>query len=369
MMKIAIIGGGVSGVTCAINRKRNHPSDEVFIFEHSDKLLKKVLATGNGKCNIANTGKLVYNNELATKIVNEYDYEYQNKFLESLNVKTKLVGNLSYPMSESAVTVRNALLKEIDRLRIKVISECNLLDYIKENDGYRLKTDKGDYYFDVVIFSTGGKSLPKSGSDGSIVSLLLSHGYKFKEFVPALCPIYTKENTRLLDGTRVKSKVTLISDNKVVFEESGEVLFKNKGLSGIVIFNASRIIAHDLSKKYIIELDLLPDVEEEELEAFLRENDQETLLEKYLHPNLVKYLSNDKNIIQSIKSCRFNFDKLYGFENSQISIGGLCLTEVNDSLESKKEKNIYFIGELLDVDAPCGGYNLMWAIASGLYIK
>lgn len=368
-MRVAVIGGGVSGSTFAINRKRNHPSDEVFIFEHSDKLLKKVLATGNGKCNIANTGELIYNNELATRIVNKYNYEYQNRFLDSLNIKTKLVGNLSYPMSESAVTVRNAFLKEIEKLGIKVITECNLLDYVKENNGYLLKTNKGEYHFDEAVFSTGGKSLPKSGSDGSLVDLLVKHGYQFKEFAPALCPIYTKENTRLLDGTRVKTKVTLKSDNKIVFEECGEVLFKEKGLSGIVIFNASRIIAHDLKKKYEILLDLLPDVELDELDAFLRKNDKETLLEKYLHPNLVKYFLKENKDMKSIKSLRFNFDKLYGFENSQISVGGLNISEVNENLESNKEKGIFFIGEILDIDAPCGGYNLMWAIASGLSLK
>ena len=133
MMRIAVIGGGVSGVTFAINRKRNHPKDEIFIFEHSDKLLKKVLATGNGKCNIANAGELIYNSQLAREIVSKYDYASQKEFLESINIKTKLMGDLSYPISESSVTVRNAYLKVVEKLGIVVLYNENIEDYFYKN--------------------------------------------------------------------------------------------------------------------------------------------------------------------------------------------------------------------------------------------
>lgn len=369
-MKIAVIGGGVSGVTFAINRKRNHPKDEIFIFEHSDKLLKKILATGNGKCNIANNGDLsnIYNSPIAIKILEKYNFSYQNSFLDSLNIKTKLVGALSYPISESAVTVRNAFLKEIERLGIEVIYNANITEYYKNNNGYIVKADK-DYCFDKIVFAIGGKSLPKSGSDGSLYPLLKKHGYQIKEFNPALCPIYTKEKTKILDGTRVKAKVTLLCEGKTLFVESGEVLFKERGLSGIVIFNLSRIIAANTSRKYTILLDLLPDISKEELLKFAKNHNKETVLESYLHPNLVKYLMGYDNYIDAIKSLEFNFDKLYGFENAQISVGGITLNEIDESLMSKKEKGIYFAGEMLDVDAPCGGYNLMWAIGSALYLS
>ena len=372
MMRIAVIGGGVSGSTFAISRKKNHPEDEIFIFEHTDKLLKKVLATGNGKCNIANNGDLtsIYCSPLVKNIIKKYNFDYQKSFLESINIKTKLVGNLSYPISESAVTVRNAYLKAIDKLDIKIITEVDINDYHLDDDKYVLETNKGSFKFDLIVFATGGKSLPKSGSDGSLIPLLLNHHYKFNEFVPALCPIYTKEKTKILDGTRAKANVTLLENNKEIFNESGEVLFKEHGLSGIVIFNMSRIIAKDINKEYQIILDLLPEISKKELIDFLEKNDKETLLESYLHPNLVKYISNkNEDVIELVKSLSFTFDKLYGFENSQISVGGIKLDEINDKLESKKEKGIYFLGELLDVDAPCGGYNLMWAIGSGLYLS
>ena len=371
-MKIAVIGGGVSGVTFAINRKRKHPEDEIFLFEHTDKLLKKVLATGNGKCNIANSGdtSLIYNHSFARNIIDVYDYKLQNQFLDSVNIKTKLVGNLSYPISESAATVRNALLKALEESKAKVLTETNVLDYYVKGNNYIIKTDKGDFEADKIVIATGGKSLPKSGSDGSILSILDKHGYKIVNMNPALCPIYTKEKTKLLDGTRVKANVQLFEKNNLLFKEDGEVLFKERGLSGIVIFNLSRIIAKDLNKEYKIKIDLLPDINEKELNKFLDSHDKKTLLESYLHPNLAKYLLEmNGDVIKNTKEMTFTFDKLYGFENSQITVGGISLEEIDSCLASNREKNVYFIGEVLDIDAPCGGYNLMWAIGSAIFLS
>ena len=371
MMKIAVIGGGVSGITFAVNRKKNHPQDEILVFEHGEKLLRKILSTGNGKCNIANAGEIdkIYNSDVATTIISKYNYQKQNEFLDSLNIKTKLVGNLSYPISESAVTVRNAFLKAVEEFGIKCFTSTQVLDYKKIDKGYIVQTNDGEHKVDVVVFACGGKSSPKLGSDGSIFESLKKHGYKVKELNPALCPIYTKEKTKILDGTRVKAEVALLDGSKEIFRESGELLFKEHGLSGIVIFNASRIIAQNPQKPYRIQLDLLPDISVDELKKFLKNNDKNSLLESYLHPNLAKYLSDREDIIQAVKSLTFTFDRLYGFDNSQISVGGLDLNEVDAILQSKKEKGIYFLGEMLDIDAPCGGYNLMWAIGSALFVS
>lgn len=367
-MKIAVIGGGVSGTIFAIRRTMNHPEDEIVIFEHLDKILKKILATGNGKCNIAN--KLAEKNQLHSPLVKDilfqYDYDAQNAFLDSLGIKTKLIGDLSYPISESAVTVRNQLLKAIDKYNIKVVSSILINDYSFKENKVLLSTNQGEFIFDKVVIATGGKSSPKLGSDGSIIPILNRHGYQLKEFVPALCPLYTKEKTKILDGTRVKANVKLLKNGNLVFEENGEVLFKEKGLSGIVIFNASRVIAQELNAQYIFSLDLIPSTTQKEVDDFFKNHSKEELLEAYLHPNLVKYLSSNSNI--NIKDIRFTFDKLYGFDNSQVSVGGITFNDVNELLESKKEKGIHFLGELLDYTGPCGGYNLMWAIASALHL-
>ena len=374
-MKIGVIGAGVSGIIFAINRKVKNPKDEIIVFEHLDKPLKKILSTGNGKCNIGNKNPYRESgqNAIVGTILNEYGFDRQKEFLNSLNIKTKLVNDLEYPISESAITVRNLLLQSAAKNNIKIITEIDVIDYQVIEDGIELETNQGKQYFDRLIFATGGKSSPKLGSDGSIIPLLKKHDYLFNEFVPALCPIKTLEKTKVLDGTRVKAVVSLFSDKKLTFKEEGEVLFREHGLSGIVIFNASRIIAKNIYKLNELKIDLLPNVSEKELTNFLKEKGQDLLLDAYLHPNLVKYIKEldikDKDLIATIKSMSFTFSELDGFDHSQISVGGIDFVGLSPLLESLKEEGVFFLGELLDYDAPCGGYNLMWAIGTALYLS
>ena len=373
-MKIGVIGAGVSGITFSIKRKMNHPEDEIIVFEHLDKPLKKILSTGNGKCNIGNKNPLLNDSEnaIVDKILKDYDFKAQKEFLNSLNIQTKLINDLEYPISESAITVRNLLLHSCDQLGIKIITEIGIKDYHICNGQIELKTSNGNFILDRLVFSTGGKSSPKLGSDGSILGLLGEHNYKFNEFQPALCPVYTIEKTKTLDGTRVKAKVTLLRNGKACFIEEGEVLFKEHGLSGIVIFNASRIIASDINSSYIFNIDLLPSVDRKELDVFMKQKGKDLLLDSYLHPNLAKYIKSlnikDSQVIGFLKALPFTFDKLYGFDYSQVSVGGVIFDQLDNSLQSKKEPHVHFIGELLDYSGPCGGYNLMWAIGSGLYL-
>ena len=374
-MKIGVIGAGVSGIIFAIKRKMDHPKDEVIVFEHLDKPLKKILSTGNGKCNIGNQNPLPNDskNAIVEHILTKYDFEAQKEFLNSLNIKTILVNGLSYPISESAITVRNLLLQSCEQFGVQIITEIELKEYKFKDQQIELNTSNGNYIFDKLIFATGGKSSPKLGSDGSILPLLAEHGYRLNEFQPALCPVYTKEKTRLLDGTRVKAKVTLLRNSKECFIEEGEVLFKEHGLSGIVIFNASRVIACDIKSSYLFTIDLLPQISEEELAIFLNEKGRDVLLDSYLHPNLVKYINSlnikDDKLPSLLKSLPFTFDKLYGFDFSQVSVGGIKFQDVDNTLQSKIESNVYFLGELLDYSAPCGGYNLMWAIGTALFLS
>ena len=373
-MRIGVIGAGVSGIIFAIKRKMNHPEDEVIIFEHLDKPLKKILSTGNGKCNIGNKNPLPNDSEnaIVNTILQKYDFSYQKEFLNSLNIKTKLVNDLLYPISESAITVRNLLLQSCEDLGVKIITEINIKEYQNKGQQIELSTSNGNYILDRLVFATGGRSSPKLGSDGSILGLLGNHNYKLNEFQPALCPIYTKEKTKILDGTRVKAKVTLLRNGKECFIEEGEVLFKEHGLSGIVIFNSSRVIASDIKSSYTFNIDLLPSIERDELEVILKKKGRDILLDSYLHPNLVKYIKSlnirDNELINHLKALPFTFDKLYGFDYSQVSVGGIQFNQLDNQLQSKQEPHIHFIGEILDYSAPCGGYNLMWAIGSGLYL-
>ena len=373
-MVIGVIGAGIAGMSFAVNRKMNRPQDEIIVFEHLDKAMKKVLSTGNGKCNIGNTNNISEqaNSRIAKLILSTYDFEKQKEFLNSLNIKTKLFGELEYPITESAATVRNLYLKAAINYGVKILLETSILDYQMKGNKIALNTNNGEYILDKLVVATGGISSPKLGSDGSLLPILKKHGYQLKDFSPALCPIYTKEKTKPLDGTRVKAEVFLYNEKQLLLQEQGEVLFKEHGLSGIVIFNVSRIISKNINRPYKIFIDLLPDVSKDELRLFLKENNDLTLLESYLHPNLVKFIDNlhikGEALINLLKSFGFTFDKLYGFDVAHISVGGIRFDDLTDLLESKTEKGVHFIGELLDYDAPCGGHNIMWAIGSALYL-
>lgn len=370
-MKVIIVGAGASGVAAAINIKRKNPSDDVLIIEHLDKPLKKILATGNGKCNLGNSNidfSLFNNGEFAKKIIDGYDYE---KFFDSLLVKTKLVGELAYPVSESAVTVRDAMLNELRKLHVKMNVSEKLVDY-KVEDQISVITDKKTYVCDKLILAGGLKSSPKLGSDGSVIEILRKHNYKINELNPGLCPIRTVENTKVIDGTRCKANVKLVQNNKIVRNESGEVLFKDHGLSGIVILNTmSQIVRNNVSGK--IYIDLLPDYSDEYLTNFMKTHSLDEFLLAFINPKISSYLKemkiNENNIVSIVKNLEFTFDKPYGYDFSQVTVGGVDINEVDTSLMSKKEKNVFIIGELLNVDGPCGGYNLTFAFACANKLK
>ena len=137
-----------------------------------------------------------------------------------MNIKTKLIGDLSYPISESAISVRNAFLKAVEKYGVKLILECEICDYSIESQKITIKTSKGNYQLDKLVFATGVKSSPNLGSDGSIIPLLEKHGYKLKDFKPGLCSIRTKNVNRELDGVRVKSNVKVFDGDKLLFDEN-----------------------------------------------------------------------------------------------------------------------------------------------------
>ena len=368
-MKIIIIGGGASGIVAAINYKRNHLSDDVLVIEHLSAPLKKLLASGNGKCNLGNDNidfSLYNNPDFAKSIIDKYDYK---EFFSSISIETKVFGDLAYPVSESAVSVKEALLNTTKKLGISIKTEEKLVNYEVKNN-IQVITDKAQYICDKLYLAGGLKSSPKLGSDGSVLEILKNHGYKINCPVPGLSPLYTKEKTKVIDGVRVKASVSLFEDNKLVHKENGEVLFKDHGLSGIVIFNTMSLIARNIEKNHRISIDLLPDFSREYLENYRKNHTFSELLLAFINPKISTYLSerfkNEKETFDALKNLEFTFDKSYGFDFSQVSVGGVNINEVDNELMSRREKNVFIIGELLDIDGPCGGYNLTWAFASAI---
>ena len=354
-MRIGIIGGGASGCYLAIRLKELRPDFHVTIIEKNDKLMKKIAVTGNGRCNYANLGELKgkYNNdEFANKIINNLQPKQLVANFDKYGIHPTLIDNLVYPVSLSAQTVILMLEKRINDLGVDVLLNEEVLNYSKNNEEYRVKTSLSMHVFDVLVFASGGKAYPQLGTNGAILDLLNRHDYQIETLSPTLCPIKVKENTKKISGQRVKCHVSLMDKNKLYYEEDGEVLFKDDGLSGIVVLNMSTKINSLKDKNNVkVVLDLAKGyglIKEEEYQQFV-------------HPKVAEYL---KEHHLDIHSLSFSFKGFYDYNIAEVSHGGVSTNEINDSLESKKEKNLYFAGEILDVDGMCGGYNLMFAFAS-----
>ncbi len=354
-MKIGIIGGGAAGVYAAIRIKELNPSFDVTIIERNDKLLKKVAVTGNGRCNYANLGSLVdkYNNPFANQIIENLKPEQIVANFERYGIHPTRIDNLIFPVSLTAQTVALMLNKRLNELGVTICLNEKVLDYQNKNNKFVIKTENNEYVFDKVVFAAGGKAYPQLGTDGGVLEVLRQHDYSIETLSPSLSPLKVKENTKKISGQRVKCLVSLCNKGLLYYAEEGEVLFKDDGLSGIVILNMSQKINEIKDKSNIkVVLNLVPD----------KKNIKKEQYEEYVHPKLASYLL-DNNL--DINALTYTFKNFYDFNIAEVSHGGLSLKEITNELESKKEKGLYFAGELLDIDGMCGGYNLMFAFASG----
>ena len=352
-MRICVIGGGASGTFAAIRIKELNPSFDVTIIERNDKLMKKVAVTGNGRCNYANLGSLEgkYNNKFANQIINNLKPSEIVDVFERYGIHPTKIDNLVFPVSLSAQTVVLMLNKRLKELGINICLNEKVIDYKLNNDECILKTDKQTHVFDRIVFSCGGCAYPQLGTDGSLFDILRQHGYKIETLSPSLSPIKVKENTKKVSGQRVKCLVSLFYKDKLYYSEEGEVLFKDDGLSGIVMLNMSQKINELSDKKAVkIVLDLAPN-HKVKPDQYL----------EFVHPKVAAYLT-ENNL--NINQLTFTFKNFYDYNVAEVSHGGVSLSEVTNDLQSKKENKVFFTGEVLDIDGMCGGFNLMFAFAS-----
>ena len=352
-MRIGIIGGGASGTLLAIRIKELNPSFDVTIIERNDKLMKKIAVTGNGRCNYANLGSLEgkYNNQFANQIINNLKPNDLVNLFERYGIHPTTIDNLVYPVSLSAQTVILMLNKRLEELKVGICLNEKVLDYQIKNNQCAVKTDKQTHIFDKIVFSCGGKAYPQLGTDGSLFDILRQHGYQIESLSPSLSPIKVKENTKKISGQRVKCLVSLFYKDTLYYAEEGEALFKDDGLSGIVILNMSQKINELDDKKAVkIVLDLAPNNKVKPNQYL-----------EFVHPKIANYLIENS---LSINQLVFTFKNFYEYNIAEVSHGGVSLNEINNNLQSKKENIVFFTGEALDIDGMCGGYNLMFAFAS-----
>lgn len=398
MKRIVIIGGGASGLVAAIEAARTDCNAQIFILEQKENIGKKILATGNGRCNLTNRKmeEAFYRSENAdfvAAVLGEFGYEDTLEFFESLGLLVKFRGNYVYPRSDQASTVLELLRLELLRLGIQIYTGNQTLELSRTAKGFHIRTQKQTFRADKVILACGGKASPNLGSDGSGYGLAKSMGHTILPVVPALVQLKVHEFPfAKASGVRVDARVVALKDDVPLAEDVGEVQITAYGISGIPVFQISRYIALGLHKKQkmSVMIDFVPERTEEEFLSLLIEriSGKEDMaagdfLIGVFHQKLIPRLLEQAKIRMTTRVGEITYRKwrhfsslckkmvlpiedTNGFENAQVCAGGVCTEEVNPlSLESRYVNGLYLVGELLDVDGICGGYNLQWAWSTG----
>ena len=393
--EIAVIGGGASGLMAAITAKKS--GKEVIILERKDRILKKVLITGNGRCNITNVNANISNYfgkniSSVENILNRFTPQDTMDFFNELGIvcNEENRGKV-YPLSGQASSVVDALRFEAERLGIKIETEF----YVRkiEKDGFKFRIySEGRKKIEAgrVILAAGGQSYPELGSNGSGFELAKELGHSVTKLSPSIVQLKTeKHQVKGLQGIKTDVAVTAYGDNKKICTYNGELLFTDYGISGNVVFNISFVMP--LYKNVEFEIDFMEKFDYNELYEMLKERKRilsHLTMENYfngmINKKLGQFLSkvsgieklskpvkdlNDSDIRKLctvLKKYRVKILETTGFKNAQVTAGGVSLDEVNtETLESKIVKGLYFSGEVLDVYGECGGFNLQWAWASG----
>lgn len=401
MNKILVVGGGAAGMMAAVTAARN--GKKVRLIEKNEKLGKKLFITGKGRCNITNAADI---EELFSAVVSNPKFLYSSfysmtndqviDFFEELGVKTKVErGGRVFPESDHSSDVIRALEQEMKRLGVEIRLRAEAEEILAEDGrvtGVRLSSGK-ELHADAVIIATGGISYPSTGSTGDGYRFARECGHKVADLSPALVPMEVKEwYARELMGLSLRNVEIRITDGKKkLYEEFGEMLFTHYGVTGPVILSASSIVGKKLREHpLMLHIDLKPALTEEQLDKrMLREfeanhnrqfkNAVDSLFPSKLKPVIVELsgIQEDKKVNEVTKEERLHFVRLIkdfsmtltgmrGYNEAIITKGGVSVKEIDPgTMESKLVNGLYFAGEVLDLDAVTGGYNLQIAWSTG----
>lgn len=399
-MKVLVLGGGPAGMTAALAAAR--AGAEVLLLEQNERIGKKLLLTGNGKCNYTNLELDVarYDTDgpdFVRELIKRYPPKAIIRFLEELGVPPlSRHGGWIYPHAEQAAAVLNALRTALEREQVAVRTGTRILGIQREKKGgFRIRTEEKPLYADRVILALGGSALAKTGSDGSGFRYAEELGLKLETPRPALCPLRSTEREnpffRAAQGVRVPAELTLLVDNAARGRESGELQLTKEGFSGIAVFQLSLIAGRALAEKRKTELcinflaDFTADTDffarrlslpfATDLEAvgngLVPKNLWGALLRRAALTPQQAVKRGDwelaKRLSAALTASRFTLQGLGSFEKAQVSAGGIALSELSgQSLSFRRVPGLYAAGEILNVTGPCGGYNLHWCFASGL---
>lgn len=377
---------------------------KVTLLEHMDRVGKKILSTGNGKCNLTNRhmDAACYRSsapEFPMEVLSRFGEPETEIFFEDLGIVLKDRNGYLYPASGQASSVLDALREELSRQGVKVVTECGNVSITAPDAGrngkqeWIVSCEKGRFCSDALILAAGSKAAPSTGSDGSGYRLAKKLGHRIVEPLPALVQLRCKEKFfKQISGVRTDALVSIWADGEKLACEQGELQLTDYGISGIPVFQVSRFAAVALSRgaKVKAELDFYPELGRKELGRFLRERRQllgertaEGFFTGWFNKKLALLflrlagISPDRKTSQLtetqlselarlIKQFETEILETNPFANAQICCGGVDVREIDPhTMESKKKKDLYLVGELLDVDGICGGYNLQWAWSTG----
>lgn len=398
---IIVIGGGAAGLMAAITAA-GHGARTVII-EHMDRVGKKILATGNGKCNYTNAlqGISYYRGEnpaFVLPVFEQFGFEDTVSFFKELGIWPKERNGYYYPASEQASSVLDVLRMEAEYRGVKIVTSCEIKRLEKRQEGrekrYMIQANCDTFSCEKIIFAPGLLASPKTGSDGSAFPYIERLGHHFIDIVPALVQLQGKQAFfKALAGIRAESRVDLHIKNEQIQSETGELQLTDYGISGIPVFQISRYatkallhkqpvyallnFAHRMTAEELMELlvkrftvNAHGKTASEAMVGFLNKKLSDVLLKEAgisLHVPAMeverRQLARLRELIQGL---RVDIIGSKNFDAAQVCAGGVDTREIdNRTLESKLAEGVYFAGEVIDIDGTCGGYNLQWAWSSG----
>lgn len=400
MSNVAVVGGGAAGMIAAIAAAEN--GHKVTLYEHNEKLGKKLFITGKGRCNVTNASDIdeIFNNIVTnSKFLYSSIYTFTNDmvmdFFEKDGLKLKVErGNRVFPASDHSSDVIKVLEKRLKKSGVTVKLNTNVERLLWDDSGIKgIVEENKDIMADAVIMATGGLSYKSTGSDGSGFKMVTGAGHSTSEFSPALVPITIEEDyPKEMQGVSLKNiEVEILNGKKKIYSAFGEMLFTHFGVTGPVILSASsKIIKHLKNGNLTLKIDLKPALTEEQLDTrILRDfkeninrdfkNSLDGLLPKKMIEPIIRYsgIPFDKkvnaitreerrNLVKAFKEFTMTINGIRGYDEAIITHGGVTVKEINPAtMESKLIKGLYFAGEMIDVDALTGGYNLQIAWSTG----
>ena len=396
MRTVAVIGGGASGMMAAVTAASE--GARVILLEHKDRIGKKILSTGNGRCNFTNIHQepICYHSEdplFPWEVVEKFNAQAVISFFFQLGVYSKNRNGYIYPNSDQASAVLDAFRMELDRLKVEIRTGVECREIRPGKKGFTILTDQEPVRADRVILCAGSKAAPTTGSDGSGYDLAKKLGHRILPVLPALTALKCEEKFfKSIAGVRANGSVSIWSGGECIAKDTGEIQLTDYGISGIPVFQVSRYASKLLYEKKETDavLDFMPDFTKTQTDAFLRaraktrpDKSAEMFLIGLFHKKLCDLwirlseiprqrktgeLTEDEiaRLTDLIKEFRVRVRETNPYDKAQVCCGGVDTREVDpETLESVYVPGVYFAGEILDVDGMCGGYNLTFAWASG----